>query len=333
MAGVILDHVDYVTPCGGIYLSSDLYFRFENTDGFGNVTSFVNAFRIFSPDGAKWHLTCTDVGNISTLYNAHFEVKRYGADSLGSDTVEITGVSNNGGGMPEGYGQIVLRISLSMEYNPELIGKTICIDYQCIPSHGCWSWSYGSQYIAPSWDGLHSFQIVIPNMSPRFTNCPSQTISVKYPEAFTYDLDAIDPEGDPITEYSIESCPEDGSCAISKSSGLLLYSPGLSDIGQYRSIGVSVTDSIHAFPCWDNHRELCFLSVKFTADYGDANGDSKINVGDAIYLINYIFKDGPKPDPLIVVEVNCDGTVNVGDIVFLVNYIFKSGPVPRFECL
>ncbi len=29
---------------------------------------------------------------------------------------------------------------------------------------------------------------------------------------------------------------------------------------------------------------------------GDANGDGDINVGDAVYLINYVFKGGPEPD-------------------------------------
>jgi hypothetical protein len=28
---------------------------------------------------------------------------------------------------------------------------------------------------------------------------------------------------------------------------------------------------------------------------GDANGDGTVNVADAVYLINYIFKGGPPP--------------------------------------
>ena len=61
---------------------------------------------------------------------------------------------------------------------------------------------------------------------------------------------------------------------------------------------------------------------------GDANGDETVNIGDAVYLINYIFKNGPAPDPLAAGDGNCDGTVNVGDAVYLINYIFKGGPDP-----
>lgn len=61
---------------------------------------------------------------------------------------------------------------------------------------------------------------------------------------------------------------------------------------------------------------------------GDANGDGKINVGDAVFLINYIFKDGSAPAPIQAGDANCDTKVNVGDAVYLINYVFKSGPEP-----
>ncbi|MCP4567577.1 MAG: hypothetical protein GY841_08365 [FCB group bacterium] len=64
---------------------------------------------------------------------------------------------------------------------------------------------------------------------------------------------------------------------------------------------------------------------------GDANADEAINVGDAVFLINYVFKGGPASNPLEVSNVNCDDAVNVGDAVHLINYVFKSGPAPG-EC-
>ncbi len=65
---------------------------------------------------------------------------------------------------------------------------------------------------------------------------------------------------------------------------------------------------------------------------GDASGDVTINIGDAVYLINYIFKGGPAPDPLCAGDANGDGTVNISDAVYLINYIFKGGPAPVEEC-
>jgi hypothetical protein len=65
---------------------------------------------------------------------------------------------------------------------------------------------------------------------------------------------------------------------------------------------------------------------------GDANGDEAINIGDAVYLINYIFKGGPAPDPVCVGDANGDDAVNIGDAVYLINYIFKGGPAPVADC-
>ena len=62
--------------------------------------------------------------------------------------------------------------------------------------------------------------------------------------------------------------------------------------------------------------------------YGDANGDGKVTVSDAIYLINYLFKGGPAPVPLESGDANCDGQVTVADVIFIINYLFKGGPVP-----
>ncbi len=63
-------------------------------------------------------------------------------------------------------------------------------------------------------------------------------------------------------------------------------------------------------------------------DCGDANRDELINVADAVYIINYVFKGGPAPDPVEYGDANCDGAVNVGDGVYLINYVFKGGPRP-----
>jgi hypothetical protein len=65
---------------------------------------------------------------------------------------------------------------------------------------------------------------------------------------------------------------------------------------------------------------------------GDANADETINVADAVFIISYIFKGGPAPDPLCVADANGDGTVNIADAVYLITYIFKGGPPPVEDC-
>jgi hypothetical protein len=63
--------------------------------------------------------------------------------------------------------------------------------------------------------------------------------------------------------------------------------------------------------------------------YGDANYDRGINVGDATYIINHVFKGGPWPLPVVESgDANCDGSTNVADAVKIINYVFKGGEVP-----
>jgi len=61
---------------------------------------------------------------------------------------------------------------------------------------------------------------------------------------------------------------------------------------------------------------------------GDANNDGVINLGDAIYILNYLFKSGPDPDPMEAGDANCDGKVDLGDAIYVLNYLFKGGPAP-----
>jgi len=61
---------------------------------------------------------------------------------------------------------------------------------------------------------------------------------------------------------------------------------------------------------------------------GDANADGVINSADVVYLIDYLFKGGPPPEPLEAGDVNCDQIINSADVVYLINYLFKGGPPP-----
>jgi hypothetical protein len=61
---------------------------------------------------------------------------------------------------------------------------------------------------------------------------------------------------------------------------------------------------------------------------GDANADGIIDVGDVIYLVNYLYRHGTAPDPQALGDCNCDDLINLGDVVYLVSYLFKGGPPP-----
>ena len=65
---------------------------------------------------------------------------------------------------------------------------------------------------------------------------------------------------------------------------------------------------------------------------GDADNNEAVNVGDAVFLISYVFKNGPQPEQFAAGDANCDGSLNVGDAVWLISYIFKNGDPPCTDC-
>ncbi len=99
-------------------------------------------------------------------------------------------------------------------------------------------------------------------------------------------------------------------------------------LGEY--IGLTAFDG-RVHPVWTDTRlgnqDVFTARVSFIR-YGDANGDGQINVTDVVYLINYLWKDGPPPDPYEAGDANCDGNVTISDVVFLINYLFYGGPIP-----
>lgn len=61
---------------------------------------------------------------------------------------------------------------------------------------------------------------------------------------------------------------------------------------------------------------------------GDANANGVVDLGDAIYLLNFMFKNGYDPCPLEAGDVNCNSIVDLGDVIYLLNFLFKGGPGP-----
>jgi glucose/arabinose dehydrogenase len=63
---------------------------------------------------------------------------------------------------------------------------------------------------------------------------------------------------------------------------------------------------------------------------GDANNDGGADVGDAVYMINFVFGSGPAAPCGGEADANNDCMLDVGDAVFLINYVFRNGAAP--EC-
>ncbi len=71
-------------------------------------------------------------------------------------------------------------------------------------------------------------------------------------------------------------------------------------------------------------------SILVLSGKGDVTGDGQINLGDLVFIINYLYKNGLPPDPLTRGDVNCDDKIDLGDLVYLTNYLYKGGPLPCY---
>jgi hypothetical protein len=57
----------------------------------------------------------------------------------------------------------------------------------------------------------------------------------------------------------------------------------------------------------------------------DASGGQP-NIADLTYLVDYLFRYGPAPEPLWTANVDGTGGVNIADLTYFVDYLFRYGP-------
>lgn len=61
---------------------------------------------------------------------------------------------------------------------------------------------------------------------------------------------------------------------------------------------------------------------------GDANNDSAINIGDAVFVLGFLFSGGAAPACSDAADVNDDGALNIADAVALLGFLFSGGAQP-----
>ena len=123
--------------------------------------------------------------------------------------------------------------------------------------------------------------------------------------------------------WELESGTLPNGLVLDSLTGLISGIPTVQDSFDFT---VKATDSSN--PNKTDTQELYILVTEIQYIRGDVNHDLVVDVGDVIYIVNYLYANGPEPLPLESADVNCDGIVNISDVVYLVNYLFKGGPPP-----
>jgi len=63
---------------------------------------------------------------------------------------------------------------------------------------------------------------------------------------------------------------------------------------------------------------------------GDCNGDFIVDVGDVVFLISYLYRDGAPPKcPSNRADINSSGVIDIGDVVYLVGFLYKTAAEPN----
>ena len=144
------------------------------------------------------------------------------------------------------------------------------------------------------------------------------------------DLDGIgdscdtcnDPDGDgfgspgfPATTCQIDNCPN------------------IANSGQEDADGDAVGDICDNCPTKPNPDQLDSngdgTGDACTYICGDPDGSGKINLLDVSYIISYLYRGGPAPDPIWTADVDGSTKINLLDVSFIISYLYRGGPAPH----
>ena len=163
LSQISIDHVDGLASPGQIYADQPITFhmRLMFDEGSDRITSFINGFRVYSPDGAIWQPISWDTANIdwSSMFDLiSFIVTPYSVTGSGADTIMFAGVAMMRG-LQSPFDEIVWSISTQLSSSQQ--GKHLCVDSCFGPPSGEWTWALsGGGRFPPDWPGPYCFEVV-----------------------------------------------------------------------------------------------------------------------------------------------------------------------------
>jgi hypothetical protein len=194
---------------------------------------------------------------------------------------------------------------------------------------------YTDTFIVDDGIGLKDTSIVTINVRshPPTLILPAASFTIFGGDTLSFQVKATDPK------------PTDILTIIKHGVGNFTHVPSVSPTTGYFSWATAKADTLHS-PYTDTFivddgagyadtGMIVFYVVSTPPEpiYGDMNRDGNINMIDVVFLLKYLFSNGPPPVPLAAGDLNADCYINLADVVLLSNYLIKSGPAPKPWCL
>jgi phage I-like protein len=159
------------------------------------------------------------------------------------------------------------------------------------------------------------------NQAPIFSTVLPAQISVVVGTPVTTSVKATDPESNPIVLTAIPILTGAAFVDSGTGGGTYFYTPVVADVGTIQQVSFIASDGSRADTVITSYNILASMR-------GDTDGDLHYTINDVVYLVKYLFRSGPPPNPINAGDVDKSGSANIHDITYLVNYLYKNGPPP-----
>lgn len=175
--------------------------------------------------------------------------------------------------------------------------------------------------------GRPNFCAYTVNKAPSLDNIGAKTVNER--SSLSFRVHASDPNGGNIT-LAAENLPNNSTFIDSgNGAGSFAFHPDTTQAGVYNVRFIASDGELK------DTLLVQITVVNCTAKAGDTNANSLVNLGDIVYLVNFVFKGGPAPSPICRGDANgSGGAPALPDIIYLVNFVFKgaSSPVKSGVC-